>query len=1124
MGHVRATAAGLLLAAASSSFTTPGKVSAQQIETEALARIEHIVVNGRRNDNPTSAEVKVIRGTALIAATPSLSLFAADELITGVNVGMTIIMLDAAAEQDNTVHIGAASQFRLRGKRSIFLILGRVLADVRGLFDVVTSRATLGAKGTEFEVRVTESDTQLLVLEGAVAVTDEGGGRGGDDPVQVVRRMVPRSDRLAVSNASRFSGGMGWRLASTAPADQAPAVPHQRWVVEVKASTPVRAKQQLKVTNRCQQTHLYDVQGPDTLPWFNIFASERIEVVGGASRDVLVELQIDPSNVAASTYDGNAFIRCLDCFTEPGCAQNRDVLAVSIKLARSADLTVRSLEEITMGNAEVSAAPRKAPENRVRTAVNWSNDVILAGQPSYSARRVIPHFVSPDERARVFREARFAAVWRQEPGSFERLGEIYTDWGEGAKAVEAYSQESAVQPDRARSPEFLTDLAEANRLKGRTDDAERQVTTALKADPGNASALNTLGNVYLDRAEVAIDANDARTGEGLLESARSSYERSLDASPPQDRRQEAQAVARANVGETLVEQGHLSRQNKRLDVAQEQFARADREFKAAHSTAPQYAFSRVGWGDAFQGMGVVAQERGDPAAARAVFNRADVQYKTGLQAHPDLPEAHIGVGDLLVREGRQKEALGSYLRAATARPDEPAAYYRLGTLLEKQSPLLAARYLDTYLQLRPNTFKTGRTASRATEIVAAARRTPDTPVVKDPLPSGPVLVPDVTGMAADEAARTIAAAGFKVGRIEPKSSTRPPDTVIRQDPRARETARPGTTINLEVARREGRTVKVPNLIGDSRDHAIDDIKEERLQVGEIREQPGCEPGRVLAQNPQKDTRVPEGSVVSMTIAVAGPQAVQVPQVAGLPQSRAEAALRDRGLRIGRVNRTETDRQEPETVISQTPRPSAILSPGCGVDLEVAAPIPLVIVPRLVGLTEEQARQRLPRGVVGALSALRLGDITYRDYATVYGTARRGPAITVPTVIEQQPAADSRVRKGSAVDLVVVRPPGGEGTSQGVAVPRLQGLTLDEARNLLARANLGLGDVRYNATTRSVTNRIVSHAPAEGTVVRQGTRVSVVINGHAPDIIRPPEYEDAQPDPRRPGSSVRHSGK
>ena len=64
------------------------------------------------------------------------------------------------------------------------------------------------------------------------------------------------------------------------------------------------------------------------------------------------------------------------------------------------------------------------------------------------------------------------------------------------------------------------------------DDAERQLVTALQADPGNASALNTLGNVYLDRAEVSIDANDAPTGEGLLERARSSYERSLNASAP----------------------------------------------------------------------------------------------------------------------------------------------------------------------------------------------------------------------------------------------------------------------------------------------------------------------------------------------------------------------------------------------------------------------------------------------------------------------------------------------------------------------------------------------------------------------------------------------------------------
>ena len=74
------------------------------------------------------------------------------------------------------------------------------------------------------------------------------------------------------------------------------------------------------------------------------------------------------------------------------------------------------------------------------------------------------------------------------------------------------------------------------------------------------------------------------------------------------------------------------------------------------------------------------------------------------------------------------------------------------------------------------------------------------------------------------------------------------------------------------------------------------------------------------------------------------------------------------------------------MIAQAPRPNAMLPPGCPVDLEVAAPFPLVSVPRFVGLTEEQARQRLPRGVVGAFSPLRLGEVTYRDYATVYGAS------------------------------------------------------------------------------------------------------------------------------------------
>ena len=225
MVKFRAVIGGLLIFWLTAHLPETVHVAAQPSDAEPLARIEQIIVGGKKKENPSSTEVKVIRGTTLVPATPSLSLFADDEVITGVGVAMTILILDAAAEQDNTVHIGAASQFRIRGRRSVFLILGRLLADVRGLFDVVTSRATLGSKSTEFEVRVTEQNTHLVVLEGLVAVTQAGAG--GD--------LVPAP--LAVNVGRPFSAGFAraapaMRLVGFAPPQQ-PAQPQQAWTVTV---------------------------------------------------------------------------------------------------------------------------------------------------------------------------------------------------------------------------------------------------------------------------------------------------------------------------------------------------------------------------------------------------------------------------------------------------------------------------------------------------------------------------------------------------------------------------------------------------------------------------------------------------------------------------------------------------------------------------------------------------------------------------------------------------------------------------------------------------------------------------------------------------------------------------
>jgi ferric-dicitrate binding protein FerR (iron transport regulator) len=152
----------------------------------------------------------VVRTQQIVPARPALPLFENDEILTGPDVTVTIVLLEEVAEEDKTVFVSAASQIRIRSQRSIFLMLGRILANVRGFFDVGTARATLGSRSTEFEVRVGEDGaTHLVVLEGVVDVQrrEEGGpfdfAQGRPMP-QLVLIRAARRPRSAGSKRSRF--------------------------------------------------------------------------------------------------------------------------------------------------------------------------------------------------------------------------------------------------------------------------------------------------------------------------------------------------------------------------------------------------------------------------------------------------------------------------------------------------------------------------------------------------------------------------------------------------------------------------------------------------------------------------------------------------------------------------------------------------------------------------------------------------------------------------------------------------------------------------------------------------------------------------------------------------------
>jgi hypothetical protein len=135
----------------------------------------------------------------------------------------------------------------------------------------------------------------------------------------------------------------------------------------------------------------------------------------------------------------------------------------------------------------------------------------------------------------------------------------------------------------------------------------------------------------------------------------------------------------------------------------------------------------------------------------------------------------------------------------------------------------------------------------------------------------------------------------------------------------------------------------------------------------------------------------------------------------------------------------------------------------------------VTVPNVVGRNLDAARAALER------ANLTPGAVTTRE----------GSGEPVNTVLEQVPAADSKVREGDRVDLVVAVGASGQPTEL-VAVPEVKGLSRSDAETQLQQAKLTLGGVRDEPTGINQPGTVHDQDPPATTRVRQGQAVSLVV--------------------------------
>jgi beta-lactam-binding protein with PASTA domain/tRNA A-37 threonylcarbamoyl transferase component Bud32 len=266
-------------------------------------------------------------------------------------------------------------------------------------------------------------------------------------------------------------------------------------------------------------------------------------------------------------------------------------------------------------------------------------------------------------------------------------------------------------------------------------------------------------------------------------------------------------------------------------------------------------------------------------------------------------------------------------------------------------------------------------------------------------------------------------------------------------------------------------VAVPPLDGMTEQAALQELQNVKLAM-ERQEEPSDEvdAGLVIRSDPEAGEEVPSGSAVEVWIS-AGPDTVEIPQVAGMTQERASAELREAGFEVSRVEFENAARVPRNEVTRTVPAAGEPHPRSTEVVLYVASG--QVDLPDLVGDTREAA--------VAQLEELGLS----------YGiTEEETTEAEAGTVIAQDRSA-GQVPQTTSVGLTIAVAP-----TTATVPADLVGMTYDDAAARLTE--LGLVPVRADVDSDEPAGQVISTNPNRGTTVQIGSEVTLNVSGGGGD--------------------------
>jgi beta-lactam-binding protein with PASTA domain len=193
---------------------------------------------------------------------------------------------------------------------------------------------------------------------------------------------------------------------------------------------------------------------------------------------------------------------------------------------------------------------------------------------------------------------------------------------------------------------------------------------------------------------------------------------------------------------------------------------------------------------------------------------------------------------------------------------------------------------------------------------------------------------------------------------------------------------------------------VPKLAGIRLQAAEFQLKEAKLGVNVIRRNAKKPKNIVVGQAPQSQKQVVQGTVVTLVVSK-GPPGAKVPKLTGLAAADAVKQLQKLGL-TAQLQQTPAAGAPPGSVVQQSPKPGKRLKRGAAVSLAVAKGAAAVVVPNVVGHSQQDAEHDLQQRGLNV------------NATTVASSQSAG------TVVAQSPPANSKVQQGGTVRINVAR--------------------------------------------------------------------------------------------------------